>query len=264
MKKLKVFLMGGTKDSVDIIKHLKKDYNVYILTTTTTEYGSKLAILGGSDEVIARPLPKDQILEILNKNKFDVFIDATHPFASHVTKTAIECSEIMELPYIRFERPISKIGKMNVEKLHVVKSFEDARKLIVSKWNQDNILHLAGSNTMEFIVKSINPKNFYPRILNIESSIKKCEELKIPKENIFFMNGVSTEKENIDLIKKIDAKVIISKESGKTGGLSEKLNAAIKTNIDFILIERPIIKTLKKENTISNLNDLDIKLNQLI
>ena len=263
MKKLKVFLMGGTKDSINIIKHLKKYYNTYILTTTTTEYGSKLAIAAGSDEVIAKALPKDKILEILTNEKFDAFIDATHPFASHVTKTAIECSKKMEIPYIRFERPISVVENISDEKLHRVKSFEDAGKLIETRWYQNNVLHLAGTNTIEFIIKSINPKNFFPRILNIESSIKKCEELKIPKENIFFMNGVSTEEENIDLIKKTNAKVIISKESGETGGLPLKINAAIKTNIDFILVERPIVNSLKKENIISNLEELDSKLNNL-
>lgn len=53
---MKVFLLGGTKDSINLIKHIKENYTSYILTTTTTEYGSKLAKEGGSDDTIARPL----------------------------------------------------------------------------------------------------------------------------------------------------------------------------------------------------------------
>ena len=87
MKKLNVFLMGGTKESIEIIKFIKNNFNSYILTTTTTEYGSKLAIDGGSDATIAKPLPKDEIINILNgKTNFDIFIDATHPFASQFVK----------------------------------------------------------------------------------------------------------------------------------------------------------------------------------
>lgn len=40
---MKIFLLGGTKDSTNIIEFIKKNYNVHILTTTTTEYGARLA-----------------------------------------------------------------------------------------------------------------------------------------------------------------------------------------------------------------------------
>ena len=71
MKKLNVFLLGGTKDSTEIIRHLKNNYDTHILTTTTTEYGSRLAIEAGSDETIARPLLKDEIIEIINNPLFN-------------------------------------------------------------------------------------------------------------------------------------------------------------------------------------------------
>ena len=48
MKKLNILLIGGTKDASNITKHIKEKYDSYILTTTTTEYGSKLAIESGS------------------------------------------------------------------------------------------------------------------------------------------------------------------------------------------------------------------------
>ena len=44
MKKLNILLIGGTKDASNITKHIKEKYDSYILTTTTTEYGSKLAL----------------------------------------------------------------------------------------------------------------------------------------------------------------------------------------------------------------------------
>ena len=53
---MKIFLLGGTKDSINIIEFIKNNYEAYILTTTTTEYGAKLAREGGSDDTIARPL----------------------------------------------------------------------------------------------------------------------------------------------------------------------------------------------------------------
>lgn len=260
MDEINVFLMGGTKESINIIKHLKKEYNSYILTTTTTEYGEKLAIEAGSDTTIAKPLPKDEIIDILEKNNFDLFIDATHPFASHVTQTAIEVSKICEIPYIRFERPTSKIVYEDNPNIHVVNSFEDAGKLIQEKFNKDNVLHFAGANTMKYILKYVSVENFYPRILGVKASIEKCNNLKIPEKHIVTLNGTSTVEENLKLIDKTNAKVIITKESGEIGGLNAKIQAANEKVIDVILIERPIIKTLKQEDIVSNLEELDKKI----
>ena len=123
MKKLNIFLLGGTKDSINIIQHIKNNYESYILTTTTTEYGSKLAIEGGSDDTIAKPLLKEDIINILKEKSFDVLIDATHPFASHITQTSVSVAKLLKIPYIRFERPTTtfenidcsnKIGRAHV------------------------------------------------------------------------------------------------------------------------------------------------------
>ena len=84
MKKLNILLIGGTKDASNITKHIKEKYDSYILTTTTTEYGSKLAIESGSDDTIAKPLLKDEFITLIETNEFHLLIDATHPYASHI------------------------------------------------------------------------------------------------------------------------------------------------------------------------------------
>lgn len=261
MKKLNVFLMGGTKESIEIIKFIKNNFNSYILTTTTTEYGSKLAIDGGSDATIAKPLPKDEIINILNgKTNFDIFIDATHPFASHVTNTAIEVSKICKIPYIRFERPTSNFENIDDSRVIQVNSFDDAGKLIAEKYNQSNVLHFAGANTMETILKYVSLEYFYPRILEVKSSLEKCEKLGIKKDHIIPMKGTSTIEENEKLIEKTDASVIITKESGDIGGVISKIEAANSKNIDVVLITRPVIESLNKKDVVNSIEELNERL----
>lgn len=265
MKKLNVFLMGGTKESIEIIKFIKNNFNSYILTTTTTEYGSKLAIDGGSDATIAKPLPKDEIINILNgKTNFDIFIDATHPFASHVTNTAIEVSKICKIPYIRFERPTSNFENIDDSRVIQVNSFDDAGKLIAEKYNQSNVLHFAGANTMETILKYVSPEYFYPRILEVKSSLEKCEELGIKKDHIIPMKGTSTIEENEKLIEKTNASLIITKESGDIGGVIPKIKAANSKNIDVLLITRPVIESLNKKDVVNSIEELNERLINLI
>lgn len=260
MKKLNVFLLGGTKESVEIIKYVKENFNSYILTTTTTEHGSKLAKKGGSDNTTSKPLLKNEIIDILENSEFDIIIDATHPFATHITKTAIEVSKICKIPYIRFERPRFNREDIDYSDIYPVKSFEDAGKLIEKKFSQLNVLHFAGANTMKNILKYVSPEKFYPRILEIQSSFEKCDELNVPKQHIIPMKGTSTVKENVELIEKLNGGIIITKESGKIGGLDTKIKAAKQKNIPIIIIEKPEIKELEKKTVVTNFKQLKEKL----
>ena len=110
---MKIFLLGGTKDSINIIEFVKSNYEAHILTTTTTEYGANLAREGGSDETIARPLPKEEIKEIIVNENFDLLIDATHPFAAHITHTSAKIAQELKIPYIRFERPTTNFENID-------------------------------------------------------------------------------------------------------------------------------------------------------
>ena len=257
---MKILLLGGTKDSTNIIEHIKETHDYHILTTTTTEYGAELARKAGSDEVIARPLPKDEIIEIIKREKFDVLIDATHPFAKHITQTSAGIANELKMPYIRFERPTTNLENMDTSHIHYADSFDEAGKLIKSKFSQGNVLHFAGANTMEDILKYVSPERFYPRILKVESSIKKCERLNISPDHIISMNGAASTQENITLIEKYDACVMITKESGEIGGVIDKIQAANEKNIAVVMIQRPEIDNLNKNDVISDLDELDIKL----
>ena len=258
--KLNVFLLGGTKDSTDIIKHLKSNYDSNILTTTTTEYGAELARKSGSDKTIAKPLLKNEIIEILKNNDFNLLIDATHPFANHITETSVSVANELKIPYIRFERPSTNFENIDTSRIHNVNSFDDAGKLIAEKFSKGNILHFAGANTMEDILKYVSPERFYPRILKVESSLEKCEKLGIDPSHIISMKGAATTKENIRLIEKTDASIMITKESGDTGGVIDKINAANEKDIAVIMIQRPKIKELNKNDIVSNSKEFDEKI----
>ena len=257
---MKIFLLGGTKDSTNIIEFIKENYDAYILTTTTTEYGTKLARESGSDDTIARPLLKDEIIEIILDGKFDILIDATHPFAEHITQTSATIAKELKIPYIRFERPTTNLEGIDTSRIHYVNSFTEAGKLIADEFLQGNILHFAGANTMEDVLKYVPTERFYPRILKVPSSIEKCEELDVDPSHIIPMKGAASMDENIELIEKYDASVMITKESGEIGGVIDKIDAANEKDIMVIMIQRPEIKEVDKKDIVSNLDELDNKI----
>ena len=257
---MRILLLGGTKDSTNIIRHVKKNYDAYILTTTTTEYGAELAQESGSDDTIARPLLKDEIIEIIENENFELLIDATHPFAEHITQTSVSIANELKMPYIRFERPATSLENIDTTHIHYVNSFDDAGKLIQNEFSKGNILHFAGANTMNDIVKYVSVDRFYPRILKVESSLAKCRELGIDPTHIIPMKGAASIDENIKLMEKYDASVMITKESGDIGEKKKKIQAANEKDVAVVMIQRPEIDELNKNDMVSNLEELDIKL----
>lgn len=266
---MKVFIMGGTAESVEMIKFIKSNYpEIYIITSTTTEYGGNIATQAGSDEVISRPLPKDDIMDVLNENNIDLYIDATHPFAKHVTQTACSIVDETGIPYIRFEREsiVDNIEGVNPDNIYHVNSFTDAGKLVNDKFPEGNVLHLGGINTAGEVLENVSRERFYIRVLTVKASLDKCEELGIIEDHIFPMNASKNDDkkihidENIELFNNVNAKIMLTKESGDIGGFKEKMIAADKLGLKIVVVDRPYIEGLKDKTVVNTLEEFDKEL----
>ena len=270
---MKVFIMGGTAESVEMIKFIKSNYpQIYIITSTTTEYGGNIATNAGSDEVISRPLPKDDIMDVLNENNIDLYIDATHPFAKHVTQTACSIVDQTGIPYIRFEREsiVDNIEGVNTDNIYHVNSFTDAGILVNEKFPEGNVLHLGGINTAGEVLENISRERFYIRVLTVKASMDKCEELGIIEDHIFPMNASKNKDkkihidENIELFNKVNAKIMLTKESGDIGGFKEKMIAADKLGLKIVVVDRPYIEGLQDKTVVNTLEEFDNELKTYI
>lgn len=247
--------MAGTSDSVKIIKNLSQLDEIEIIATTTTKYGGELASDAGADEIIVGHLGIQEISDLLDVNKIEVLIDATHPFAAEATVNAIRSANKSNTKYIRFERPPTKIPDNKL--LFEAKSFEEASKMAVELIEGDKrIMHLAGVSTLPHILQWNSPKKIVARVLPVISSIKKSLELGIPVKNIIAMQGTFSKEFNTILFKEFKIGLVITKESGETGGTKSKLDAAMDLNIPTIIVKRPVIDELENEIVFTNTDDL--------
>ncbi|MGL4670450.1 MAG: precorrin-6A/cobalt-precorrin-6A reductase [Methanobacteriaceae archaeon] len=282
---MRILIMGGTKDSVNIIKLLNSNTGAFphidfILTTTATEHGGKIAKNAGSHSVISNPLNTNELVDTINDNGINVIIDATHPFAINATKTAISASDLANINYIRFERPSLANNFNNIDvnssnnlycgedsnsnsnnqkygqMLFNVSSFIEAGDLIKNKFNNKRILNLGGVSSLHILREYIPKENVFIRIIPVKSSIDKCYEMGLSGEQIIAMQGTFSKEFNKALFKEINAEVIVTKESGATGGFLNKINAAIELDIPVIIINRPKLDELKNRIVVNDFNKL--------
>lgn len=76
------------------------------------------------------------------------------------------------------------------------------------------------------------------RVLDNVSSWKDVEA-GYQKDHVFGKMPPFTVEDNVKLIKETKAEVLVSKDSGKTGGVDIKVEACRQTGIKMILIDRP-------------------------
>ena len=119
------------------------------------------------------------------------------------------------------------------------------------------VFHLAGVNTLKDVLKNVLSDQLIVRVLPNIISIKQCNELGISGEKIVAMQGTFSKEFNKSLLKEYNTKVIITKESGETGGVSEKIEAAQELGIDIVLVTRPKIPELEDEIVLNSVNKFE-------
>ncbi|MFA0832740.1 MAG: precorrin-6A/cobalt-precorrin-6A reductase [Methanobacterium formicicum] len=271
---MNVLVMAGTSDARKIISDLSEEERISVLATATTPHGVELAQKSGANKVLEGFFDSEKLTNIIQDNDIELLIDATHPFAAAATQNAIKASNTVNVPYIRFERPETALPDSDL--IHHVHSFEDAALIIKEILDQSGylnkneslnheslnqsvsnerdssksfangkVLHLAGVNTLHYITEVISPELVVARVLPTVYSVKKSLELGIPYDNIIAMEGTFSPRFNGILMEEFQIKVVLTKESGQSGGTISKIQAAIMEKVPVVIVMRPEIEELK-------------------
>jgi precorrin-6A/cobalt-precorrin-6A reductase len=258
---MNIMVMAGTKDATNIIKKLKSAGKFKVLATTTTKYGAEIAKTAGADEVLSGRLDEKDLTDLIKTEEIKVLVDATHPFAAAATKNAVNASKAAGIKYIRFERPEENLVEDNL--IHKVFSFEEAAlKVLKITEKNSRVLHLAGVSTLNHITEMVENDRVFARVLPSPDSIQKCLDLGLKQKNIIAMYGTFSKNFNKALIEEYNISVIITKESGKTGGTVSKINAALESGIGVVMVIRPEVTELKNKTIFTNIDDLCSFLNK--
>lgn len=247
MKHLLIF--AGTTEGRELMEKIKH-FPVEVFISVATEYGKECLlkepegerapyakhgeVQAGNMNIIAGRMKEVEMKNYIRKQGIELVVDATHPFATEVTKNIQEACKETEVPYIRLLRPPVK----KEDDVVYVSSIEEGVKWL--EQTEGNILITTGSKTLsEYTKLKDYQKRCYARVLSTKESVEKCVGLGIEGEHLIAMQGPYSEEMNIALIHHVHASSLITKESGNEGGFEEKAKAAAKTGTVLIVVERP-------------------------
>jgi precorrin-6A/cobalt-precorrin-6A reductase len=243
-----IALFSGTSEGKKIIKELDK-INLSTLVFTATGYGSSLIFKSKNISINSGPLSKDQIKKVFQERQIKKILDATHPYAENISKNLIEVSEEMNLPYYRYERKEYSVDKSkNVE---IFSNYDEIIKYLNKK--RGNIMLTIGSKNLRKFVLGIQVNRLYIRILPLPELIQDALDYGINLKNIVGMQGPFSKDVNKALIKDFKIKYMVTKNSGKEGGLGEKINAAEETGVKIIILDKPKVDYPNKYENIEKI-----------
>ncbi|MCM1565954.1 MAG: precorrin-6A reductase [Dehalobacter sp.] len=245
MMKMPVFwIIAGTTEGRELIDELRRS-NAKVYVSVATDYGRELIEPDQNLHIQARRLNREEMAAFIREVQPDCVIDTTHPYAQIVTDNICEACRETATDYIRLQREPGRLVSNNpsfntniLENMIYADNSEDAVRVLNDKTG--NVFLSCGSKEIETFtgIKDYQERVF-ARVLPVRDVMEKCEKLGFKKSNISYMQGPFSKELNIAMLKASQARFLVTKDSGETGGFQEKIEAARELGITVVLIRRP-------------------------
>ena len=230
----RIILFSGTTEG-RLLSESLMSAGISHTVCVATEYGEVLQ--KKSDMVRVEEGRKTvEDMEEMFASGVECVVDATHPFATEVTaniKAALEGKDI------RYLRVLREPEVADPEGVTLFASPEECAAACES--TEGNVLFTTGSRDLAAMCERITDRSrIYVRVLPSVSSIEQCMAAGIRQEHILALQGPFSEEMNLAMIRQYDIRLLVTKESGKTGGVDEKKAACRRVGIPCFCIRRPV------------------------
>lgn len=241
-----ILLLGGTSESLAVADCLVKNRLSFIVSVVS-DYGVELAS-AHAKRVVKVTFTEANFTQFCLAHQVNFIIDATHPFARVISQLAINEAAKLGIPYLRFER--QNIYRADAS-LKMVDSLEEACRYLK---HLEGVIYLStGSKTAPDYAARLGVKQLHIRALPTTRVMKKLTSAGFVAAQIDAIQGPFSTDLNVALFKHATAKVVVTKESGRQGGIQEKIAACQQLGIPCVIIRRPHLNYPQKVEKIDEL-----------
>ncbi len=222
----KLLIFAGTTEGRELLETLSRNIGnsgLSVHACVATDYGKELLPKGLENiRVRSGRLTEDEMTALMTEERFDYVIDTTHPYARLASENIRAASKRAGCEYIRVLRS-SGITK------HMDCRFFGSHEEVVEYLNrtEGNVLLTIGSKELLKYTKVRDfQKRIFARVLPMLEVLESCGVLGFSGKQLISMQGPFSAELNIALINQINARYVVTKDSGETGGFLQKYLAA--------------------------------------
>ena len=236
----KLLIFAGTTEGRELLEALSEGIDgsgLIVYACVATDYGKELLPESLAHiQIQSGRLTVEEMVLLMKEHQFDYVIDTTHPYARLASENIKSACKQSGCKYIRVLRPASVSNKSDSNCL-----FFERHEEVIEYLNQTegNVLLTIGSKELSKYTK-INDfqQRLFLRVLPMMEVLESCSVLGFSGKQMICMQGPFSEDMNIALVNQLNARYIVTKDSGKTGGFPEKYLAAQKTGAKLLVIGR--------------------------
>ncbi len=221
-----ILVFGGTTEGRMAIEALEAAGSPYYYSTRGDVQQVSLThgihLKGGMD--------LQEMMAFCAEHDIRLLVDAAHPFAENLHKNLLRLALQLQLPIIRFDR----IYPPRPQDVIWCKDYQDAMRRLEEHATQ-RLLALTGVNTIVPLRPYWSKHECWFRILRRESSIRLAEQAGFPEDHLTYYEEDETEA----LIGHLHPDAILTKESGVSGGFTQKVATALAAGVKVFAVERP-------------------------
>lgn len=229
-----ILIFAGTSEGRAVAEFLN-ERKQRARVCVATEYGESLLPQGEYLTISHQRMDREQMEALMTAMGPDsLVIDATHPYAVQVTENIRQACTATGVSYLRLIRHSQKAAGDAV----YVKDTAEAVEYLKS--TQGDILVTTGSKELEAFCALPDYKNrVYARVLSLPQVAASCAALGFEGKHLICMQGPFSRELNVAMIRQLQTRFLVTKESGAAGGFLEKCLAAQDTGSRLVIIGRP-------------------------
>ncbi len=228
-----LWLIGGTSDSVAIALALQ-DYQSQMTITVATETARSLYT--AEFQVKVGCLDSSQMSVFCQENQIAAIVDASHPHAAEVSQNASSTAESLNIPYLRYERPLVEAASYN-DRVTVLDSF--ATLIAGTYLSGERVLLTVGCKALPLFKFWHERTQLWARILPKPESLQMALAAGFTSDRLICLRPPISLELEAALWRQWQISLVITKASGKAGGEDTKIQVAKQLNIPLIIISRP-------------------------
>jgi precorrin-6A/cobalt-precorrin-6A reductase len=251
-----ILLLGGTSETASLAAGLLKAGHA-VLVSTATDVPLALPEHPRLQHRQGR-LDGTAMAALMRRQGVQVLLDATHPYASQAREQARQAAALLDLPYLRWERPGTDFSG------HLIRWADNHRQAAELAFGDGRpVLLTTGSRHLTPYVEQARRTGIClrARVLPHTESRQAVEQAGLVPEEIIWGLGPFSIKDNLTQIREHAIGVLVTKDSGAAGGVPAKLQAARREGCLVVVIRRPV--SLGSEPCFSSLEEVLAALTRL-
>lgn len=233
-----ILLVGGTSETAPLALGLARA-GCAVLVSTATD----VPLDTGDHPLISRrsgPLVESRMVELIREKDITALVDAAHPYAASVHDTISRVSAQLNIACFIFRRPVELEAEEGDQKgITFAENHAEAARYafaegcpVLLTTGSRNLIPYAAEARRTGIPLAV-------RVLDSPESLAACRDAGIPDGMVIAGRGPFSVDENIAVIHQFNIGTIVTKDSGRAGGFSEKRTAARISGCRLIVVRRP-------------------------